>query len=220
MSDTLALQDLLLKVTGNDQVTDQLVLELELFTERYREGAYRLANEADLKPLLLERVLKNVFTDRSPALPTCSFVGIEDLCRDRAQQLVAYRAIRRLPLSLLLEQYCGYRGVTLQKIQADRVPSLVRRALGTHQLELALDRTLGRDFASIALENIVAAWCYCCYAVMANDHGRVSGLFVLAKTMQDVLPLGRTDRRDDAWVWTCLVNKGAGQIISGGSVQL
>ena len=212
MSNTLGLQDLLLQITDNDQAVAQIILDLEQFAARYQYGSYRLANESDLRPLLLERVLKELFSPRSRSLPTCNFLGVEDLRCDRVQQMVAFRASRRKPLSVLLEHHCSYPGVVADRLGFDKVARLLRRALGTHRLEAALDRAIGRDFASIALENIVAAWCHCCYALAAKDRGRISSLFVLARTMQDVLPLGREDGPNDPWI--CLVNKGAGQVIT------
>jgi hypothetical protein len=212
MSNALGLQDLLLKVTGLAPAVDQIILELDLFADRYSDGSYQLANEADLKPHLLERVLKDIFPTRSQSLPTCNYVGVGDLYRDRGQQLRVYRAIRRLPLSVLLEQHCSYPGRVAEQFRFDQVPSLMRRALGVHRLEEALDPLIGRDFAGIALENIVAAWCHCCYALMAKDHGRISKFFVLARALQDVLPLGREDGPDSPWI--CLVNRSAGQVIT------
>jgi hypothetical protein len=214
MSNSLGLQDLLLKAVGSDQAVAQIVLDLELFTDHYVGGSYQLANESDLRPMLLQRTLHDIFSPRSPSLPICNFLGVEDLESDRVQQMVTFRAIRRLPLSVLLEQYCSYPGVKLSNSQADKVTALVRQALGTHQLEPALDRVLGRDFASIALENIVAAWSFCCYALIVKDRAMISKYFTLARVLQEVLPLGREDRRDDTWVWTCLVSKGAGQVIT------
>lgn len=213
LSDTLALRELLVQVTGNLQGVEQLLFNLQTFADHYRGKPYQLADEDPELAKLVPRVLRAAFGRPNGPLPTCDFLGVKSLAADHESQVVVYRQVNRLPLSLSIGHFWTDPVTDHGHDCWRRVCFLTRQALGIHRLEAALDDLLGASFGPIALNNIVETWCLCIWIVYhLKDFDRAAKFMMLAQLMSRVLPLGqKADARDPRW--TCLVSKSAGQII-------
>lgn len=143
---------------------------LEKFQKRFRDERYLLMDSQQIDLRELAEVLAR---STGTAMTEVVCVSCEDCERGgregqyRLYELVRDGSIRRLLESKAYWEFANLRDPTDKR----RMGDVIKGAIGTRRLTLALDNTFGNSFASVFKHDIVAVWTSHFMAHVPTKHG-------------------------------------------------
>lgn len=139
------------------ELLDHAFVQLERWKLRFRDEIYLLMSEEQVDKADLALTLAH-----ATATPTAELVFMSNAqCKStkRDEQYRIYEVARRASIRRLLETR-AYWSFAYAKDDEDkrRMIDVIKGAIGTRRLTLALDNTFGNSFASLFKHDIVAVW--------------------------------------------------------------
>jgi hypothetical protein len=139
---------------------DQLPIafeRLEHFQLRFRDEYYLLMGENQIDKAELAAALAHVTRTPLSEIVCVSCEAMEHGGREAQYRL--YEMARALPMRRLLETEAYWRFANQREEgEKKRMIDVIKGAIGTRRLTLALDNTFGNSFASVFKHDIVAVW--------------------------------------------------------------
>lgn len=130
---------------------------LEKFQLRFLDEAYMLMGESQIDKADLADALAHV--TRTPRAEIVCVSGEECEHAPRQEQYRLYELVRAWPTRRLLETEAYWRFANGREAgEKRRMIDVIKGAIGTRRLTLALDNTFGNSFASVFKHDIVAIW--------------------------------------------------------------
>lgn len=179
---------------------------LEEFQRRFRDEHYQLMSAAQFgvkERADLAATLSHV--TRTP-ISTVIFESCETLeSGAREGQFRLYELVRKWPIRLLLETEAYWRFANLREEgRKHRMSDVIKGAIGTRRLTLALDNTFGNSFAGVLKHDIVAVWTmhfksFVPLALGVADADRIASTGKLVDYLTRALPAFRLPEMPGSW---------------------
>ena len=186
---------------------------LENFQERFRDEHYLLMAQNQIDKDHLARTLAEatgtpaaeiVFLSCEVESAPRADLG-EDAAACRERQYRTYETVRSHSIRSLIETkplkaFAGHK----DPVSTRRMIDVVKGAIGTRRLTLALDNTFGNSFASVFKHDIVAVWATYFMAFIPRaggvaDEGRIASLGRLVDCLTRALPIFYLKGPPTAW---------------------
>lgn len=200
-SNSLELERRLRALGAHPEQLTPAFTRLEAFQLRFRDEYYTLMEQSQIDLADLAEVLA-----RATATPKTAVVCLScETCeRDgRKEQYRLYELVRAGSIRRLLEHEAYWKFANGRE-SGRRMIDVVKGAIGTRRLTLALDNTFGHSFASVFKHDLVAVWATHLMAHVPKDGGvadpeRIAWTGRLVEYMTKVMPAFRLQEAPANW---------------------
>jgi hypothetical protein len=175
---------------------------LEDFQLRFRGETYMLMGQSQIDTGDLAAVLA-----RATGTPKSEVVYLScEKCESgtREEQFRLYELVRSYSIRRLLETKEYWEFANARDTDKRRMYDVIKGAVGTRRLTLALDNTFGNSFASVFKHDIVAVWTthFMAYVPKAGgiaDENRIASTGRLVEYLTRALPAFRLEETPSSW---------------------
>jgi len=210
LSDSLELNDFLLQSAADKTIVGPAIDRLDAFTDKWRDGTYRLLKQASVDPAKLTEAIR-LAVGETPKF--VQFQSVSELSRlPREKQLRFYRVAHAGNVSRFLrsckaheKMYSHVRGLRQMgravEDGARDLLTLVGLALGTKTMESALDSTFGNSMAKLVKYDIVDLWYFRLGYVLVGDFATAEKFDPLINLFRTTPVLGRLEKTPHTWLF-------------------
>ena len=210
LSDSLELYDFLLQHAVDKSIVDPAIDLLDAFTEKWRDGTFRLLTQEHVDRVELEKAIMLAIGEKPSFVHFQSVKELSKLPRQRQRRF--YRIAHDGNVSRSLrsclrhqEMYARVRGLrqsgrTVEDTGRD-LHALTQLSLGTRALEPALDNTFGNSISKLVTADIVDLWYFRLGYVLIGDFATAEKLDPLIDSFRTTPVLGRLRETPYTWIF-------------------